>query len=328
MIKVCFNAGMVPMLRGSPGLGKSDIVHGIARENNFEVIDMRLSQSDPTDLNGFPKFTGDRAGYAPMDTFPLETDELPEGKNGWVLFLDEFNSAPLSVQAAAYKLVLDRRVGKFKLHDRVFIVCAGNKEDDGAIVNETSTAMQSRLVHMELVVDLPEWLNWAAKNDISPMITSYLQFKPDHIYTFKPNHEDLTYACPRTWAFANKLMKLAPPGSIDFFPLMAGALSEGVGAEFNAYTKVYLELPNMADIMKDPANIRVSEDPSVLYALTGALSHHATKDNIAEMLKFINRMPAEFQVITVRDMVRRDKELWRVPAMVEWVAKAGKEYLY
>lgn len=94
-------ANLVPMLVGSPGIGKSSIVHSIAKEHGLEVIDMRLAQCDPTDLLGFPTITGERAGYRPMETFPIEGDALPAGRNGWLLFLDEFNSSPTGVQAAA-----------------------------------------------------------------------------------------------------------------------------------------------------------------------------------------------------------------------------------
>lgn len=84
-------------------MGKSDIIRNIANRNKLKVIDMRLSQSDPVDLSGFPSINheANKASYKPMDTFPLSTDKIPDGFNGWVLFLDEINSAPISVQAAA-----------------------------------------------------------------------------------------------------------------------------------------------------------------------------------------------------------------------------------
>lgn len=96
-------AGLVPMLEGSPGVGKSDIIKRVAEQNKLKVIDLRLAQCDPCDLNGFPtvnKETG-TASYVPMDTFPIESTPIPKGYKGWLLFLDECNSAPRAVQAAA-----------------------------------------------------------------------------------------------------------------------------------------------------------------------------------------------------------------------------------
>lgn len=81
---------LVPMLVGSPGEGKSAIGQAIANMYNLKVIDVRLSQADPADLMGYPRIddkTG-KASYAPMDTFPLEGDVIPEGYSGWLVFFN------------------------------------------------------------------------------------------------------------------------------------------------------------------------------------------------------------------------------------------------
>ena len=99
----CIKAKLVPFLTGSPGMGKSSIIHEIAEEYNLEIIDVRLSQCDPSDLLGFPSVDSEtgKASYKPMATFPLRGDPIPKGKTGFMLFLDEFNSAPRAVQAAS-----------------------------------------------------------------------------------------------------------------------------------------------------------------------------------------------------------------------------------
>lgn len=51
MIAVYLNSNLVPFIVGSPGLGKSAIVHKYAKDNNLKVIDLRLAQCDPTELN-------------------------------------------------------------------------------------------------------------------------------------------------------------------------------------------------------------------------------------------------------------------------------------
>ena len=65
--------------------------------------------------NGLPKFEDNKATFVPFDIFPLSDWKLPEGKEGWLLFLDEFNSASKAVQAASYKLILDRCIGGTRL---------------------------------------------------------------------------------------------------------------------------------------------------------------------------------------------------------------------
>ena len=101
IITQLIRAKLVPLVKGSPGVGKSDIIHKIAADFGLKVIDLRLAQCDPTDMLGFPQIQGSKAGYVPMETFPIESDEIPKGYNGWLLFLDELTSAPKSIQAAA-----------------------------------------------------------------------------------------------------------------------------------------------------------------------------------------------------------------------------------
>lgn len=322
IIAKCIQARLVPLLKGSPGAGKSSIVHALADQYKLKVIDLRLSQCDPTDLMGFPSVTGKRAGYLPMETFPIEGDEIPAGYEGWLLFLDEFTSAATAVQAAAYKLVLDRMVGLHKLHKNVAIVCAGNLETDGAIVNEMSTAMQSRLVHFELVSDLSSFLDWAYAQGIDHRITSYLKFKPGNLYAFKPDHTDDTYACNRTWEFADRILKVTEDGDADRLPMLAGALGEGVGREFIGFMKIDQELPTIPQIVASPATIAVPLEPSILYAITGAIGHNATKDNLGPLIQYVNRLPKEFQVVTLREVVRRKKDLMAHPDLQKWIGAA------
>ena len=325
MLCYFLKARLVPMLVGSPGSGKSQIVHQIAAEYKLKVIDVRLAQCDPTDICGFPMVKGNKAGYIPMDTFPIEGDKIPEGYNGWLVFLDEFSSASPAVQAASYKLVLDRMVGNHPLHKNVAIVCAGNLETDNAIVQPMSTALQSRLVHMELVVDAKEWSDWAASAGIDHRITSYINFKPGNLYTFQPDHTDNTYASPRTWEFADRVMKVMEMDSPHLLPMLAGTISEGVAREFLGFCKNFANLPTISEIVQSPDTITIPREPSILFALTGALSHNASKDNFDQLIKFIKRLPLEFQVVCLRETIRRNKEMLGHKAVQQWITSNATE---
>ena len=325
MITTAIKARVVPMLKGSPGCGKSQIVHQIAESYNLEVIDLRLSQCDPTDLAGFPTIADGKADYVPMQHFPIEGDPLPEGKSGWLLFLDEATSAPPAIQAAAYKLVLDRMVGSHRLHKNVAMVLAGNLETDGAIVHEMSTALQSRLLHMELVVDPKEWDNWAVDRGVDKRITSYIKYKPGSLFTFSPDHTDSTYACPRTWEFADRLLKALPEDSLDALPLLAGTLSEGVAREFITFCKIYQDLITVDQILANASGAPVPREPSHLFALTGSLAENITEDNADGLMRYIKRMPTEFQVVCVREATRKaakeNRKLLQYPPVKEWISE-------
>ena len=118
-------------LWGPPGIGKSELVQQIVDDGalgNAYMIDMRLALMEPTDLRGYPfrnPETNTMEWAPPAD---LPTQELADEYDTIVVFLDELNSAPPSVQAAAYQLVLNKRIGQYNLPNNVKIVAAGNRE--------------------------------------------------------------------------------------------------------------------------------------------------------------------------------------------------------
>ena len=103
-------AGLTPMVSSSPGMGKSDIIRTIANTFKLKVIDFRVSQCEPVDMQGYPGVTNGRMTFNIPEYFPIEGDTVPDGYDGWLLFLDEFNSGNKQTEAAAYKLILDREV--------------------------------------------------------------------------------------------------------------------------------------------------------------------------------------------------------------------------
>jgi len=337
LISSAMRSRLVAVLHGSPGIGKSDIGRAIARKFNLKLIDFRLAQCDPTDLLGFPTIVGGRADYLPMVTFPIEGDPLPINEetgqpyDGWLLFFDEITSALPAIQAAAYKVVLDRMVGQHRLHECVAMIAAGNLEGDNAIVQPMSTALQSRLVHLELICDVGEWIDWAQKKGLDHKVTDFIQFAPKHLYSFDPDHTDKTYACPRTWEFANRhLVDLTAQGpealKEDLLPLLAGTLGEGIALEFNVFLDIYKDLPKIDAILANPTQIMVPTAPSVLYALTGTIAHHTTLDNVETMLQYVSRLAPEFQVTCLKDAKKRNERLVKHPAVQKWAVNNGKAF--
>ena len=332
LLKDTLNAGLVPSLLASPGVGKSDIIRQIANKANLQVIDFRLSQADPTDLNGFPTLNADRSRshYAPPETFPLEMDALPKNpdgtdKNGWLLFFDEMTSAAPSVQAAAYKVILDRMVGERKIHDKVFMACAGNLLTDKAVVNKLSTAMQSRMIHFNLEADVPSWIEWADSEGIDFRVKSFIQFRPELLHKFDPKHVDNTFPCPRTWEFMSRLVSNMATIPYDKLPLLAGCVGSGAAIEFREYTEIFQSLPTIQEIISSPDKVPVSDEPGTLYAITGLLSKNADKNNLVSIMEYASRLPMEFQVITLQGIVRKDITLKAEKPVLDWLMLNAEE---
>lgn len=326
-IKDVLKAKKVPMLMSSPGMGKSSIIRAIADEYQLKIIDIRLSQSDPTDLLGFPSINIERtkASYVPMNTFPIEGDEIPLGYKGWLILMDEFNSAPRSVVAAAYKIILERQIGEFNLHKNVAIVAAGNLATDRAIVNDIGNAMKSRLIHFEIEIDPKHWIKWAIQADIDYRIIAYIGFSPDRLLNFDPEHDDYTFECPRTWEFMSDIIKRWKEIPVNKLPILTGTIGEGGGRQFYGYCQVFKELPTLASIISNYNTISIPSEPSTKYAISGLISSSADRGNIDPLMKFVSRLPIEFQVITVRGILIRNKALLSTEGVREWLKVNAQE---
>ncbi len=302
-VSLCMDANLTAFVQGSPGLGKSAIVREIAEERNLELIDVRLTQCDITDLNGLPKLDGAKATFLPFDTFPVDGDPLPQGRDGWLLFLDELNSANKSVQASAYKLILDRMVGNHHLHGKVSIVAAGNLITDNAVVNSLSTALRSRMVNLVLESDSGLWIDWAMDHGVDPRVMAYIQYKPTNLFNFDPNKDEDTYACPRTWDMLSRLLSHMGRNQLDTFAELIVGIVGKIGLEFIAYAKYALELPSLEEIKSghlhsDP-KWEVGKIWMVLFHILSKFDQVVTEREIENVLNYVAGFGKEYLTILI-----------------------------
>lgn len=312
-----FYAGLVPYVEGSPGIGKSSIFHQVANKLGLKMIDHRLSTSAPEDLSGLPMIdqaTG-TAKFMPFaELFPLDTDELPEGKQGWCLFLDEFNSAPKSVQAAAYKLVLDRKTGQRDLHPNVVIGGAGNLSTDRAITNPVSTAMQSRLSHYVLDINFNEWLeDVALKNNWDRRIIAYLSRYNAKLFDFRPEHNEKTFCCPRTWEFVNQLLQTREPSKKGIDPkrtaAYAGKITSGVAVDFIQFTRCFENLISIKEIVADPEKCRIPNDQAEQWANITHMVEMVDEGNFGDLATYAGRFSLDFRILFGRMLMIQKPKL-------------------
>lgn len=316
------SAGLVPMLHGSPGSSKSSIAQQVAKDKNLFVIDFRVSTKSPEDFSGFPfpdKETK-KAAYMAFDTFPIEGDTIPDGYSGWLIILEEINSASLAIQAACYQLILDRAVGQDKLHKNVYMIACGNLITDRAIVNRMGTAMQSRLIHLEVALTPAVWIDWANKNKLDHRVIGFIGTFPKVLDTFDPDHNDFTFTCGRTWEFVSKL--ITPWDAIEHSTqkaILSGTVGKGPAQEFITYCKIYKKLPTISQIVNDPENTSIPEEPSICYAITNMLATFSDDNNLSNVFKYIIRLPMEFQIICIRAMLKRNPVIQGSAEWHSWI---------
>lgn len=241
------------MIWGAPGIGKSDLVRQTAAATDRPLIDLRLSQLEPTDLRGIPVHVDERVRWVPPEELPDAERDGPVG----ILFLDEINAAPPAVSAAAYQLILDRRLGQYRLPDGWMIVAAGNRLDDRGITYAMPAPLANRFMHVELQVDVDVWLNWARREGISERLTDFLDNEPHWLSHFDAEQEIAAFPSPRSWVFTHRILQRRQ--SDDAVTL--GQIAACVGPDAAAALARHWQSNNgLQDWLSDPEALRDIDD--------------------------------------------------------------------
>jgi hypothetical protein len=185
--------------------------------------------------------------------------------------------------------------------------------------------MQSRLIHGDLDSDHKEWLNWANAAHIDYRITSFINFKPDIINQFKPDHSDRTFPCERTWEFVSLLISKIPVLGSEHVSLVSGAIGEGAAREFIGFTKIFQDLPSIQDILNSPHSAKIPTEPSSIYGVSGILANNMNAANVGTLVIYASRLPLEFTMLTLKDTMRRTPTLIQSEPIQEWIAKNYKD---
>jgi hypothetical protein len=306
-------------LWGPPGIGKSSIVSQIAKDRGIGFIDLRLSLLDPTDLRGIPFFNSEdnSAVWAPASF-------LPDGsvKDG-ILFLDELNTAAPMVQASAYQLILDRKIGEYTLPDGWSIVAAGNRESDRGVVFRMASPLANRFVHLDMEVSLSDWQEWAKKNGIDGTIIAFTSYRPDALFSFNTKDDSKAFATPRTWQYVNEII-LSDPEDDLLMDLIKGAIGEELAAAFLGFKNVAKSLPDIDAILQGTLD-EVPRETSALHILCTALTMRVDEETRASeldnLLKYTLLLPGEFAVMIVQELRSRNIDLEYLKSWTSWTRK-------
>ena len=271
-LQQCFKTKRPVFLWGPPGIGKSELVANMAEEMQGHMIDLRLGQMDPTDIRGIPFYNKEANVMDWAPPIELPTEELASQYPVIVLFLDEMNSAAPSVQSAAYQLILNRRVGKYKLPDNVVMVAAGNREGDKGVTYKMPSPLANRFVHLEMRPDFDAWQRWAVQNNIHKDVVGYVSFAKQDLFDFDPKSSSRAFATPRSWTFVSQLLESDLPTNIET-DLVAGTVGDGTAVKFMAHRKVAGQMPNPRDILDGKVKELKVKEISAMYSLTVSMCY-------------------------------------------------------
>ncbi len=305
-----------PFIWGAAGVGKSQGVTQIAENikketgRNVSVTDVRLLLFSPVDLRGVPVADAERkfTNWLRPAIFNMQDDDNTVN----ILFLDELSAAPQSVQAAAYQICLDRKIGEHKLPDNCIVIAAGNRTTDKSVSYAMPKALCNRLMHFSVYADYESWREWAVKNGIHSSVIGYLGFDRNKLCV-EPDTSDYAYPTPRSWAFVSQLLKTMNAAPSKIHNLISACIGSGTAVEFEAYCKVFRDLPDIEKIFDGGYGV-YPKTADALYALVSGLTEavwsrrdmisQQETDNICE---YAARFPSDFGAMFFKDINNIDE---------------------
>lgn len=321
------------MLWGPPGVGKSQMVAQVAARHGVPVIDIRLSQMEPSDLRGIPFREGNLVEWAVPAMLPDRERHGPTG----ILFLDEITSAPPSVSAAAYQLILDRRLGAYQVPDGWAIFAAGNRQGDRGVTYSMPAPLANRFSHFEVEPSLDDWVSWAYANGIDERLIAFLRFRPELLFDFDPAHNPVAFPSPRSWEFAHRALQKFGDRSGLLGPALQACVGPAAGIELAAFVENLDKLPDIDAIVCGDA-APVPHEIDLQYAVASALVARAVrakgspqaKKTYEHILAYAATFPQrEIGVMLVSDMHRAvGQELFAVPQFSRWAKSVADVMLF
>lgn len=292
---------------GACGVGKSQIVAQVAADLGYDFLDVRAVQLDPVDLRGLPRIASGQTEWVPPKFLPTA------GKG--ILFLDELTSAPQMTQAGCYQLVLDRRLGEYVLPEGWVVLAAGNPASERGVHFAMPRPLRNRFVHLELEPDPEEWSRWAIKAGVRPEIVAFLRFKPELLHDAEVRSDANAWPTPRSWMMASNVLSgvakrrqtASLTGTNEFeAQLLDGTVGPVAASEFVAFLRLFRGLPSIDQILLSPDTAPLPTEPSAQIAIATALGRAITDTSIGRVLTYLDRMPAEMCVLSMRDAAARD----------------------
>lgn len=341
LVALTLKTGISVLLRGHPGVGKSSLALELAQEMGLTLVDIRLAQREPAELAGvyFP----DREREV-LSLFPPEwVRQACEGPT--LVFLDEINAAVTRLhQAAAYQIVLERRVGPFRFHPGTRVLAAGNLEEDNAIVTALSSALANRFAHYTMRVDARAWLQWGARHDVDEGILAYIaRYGEEALYDQQGasgQGDDYAFPSPRSWEMASRVLRAARGEASPQLGRRAVAACVGVGAadKLFSYLRIYRQVDARKVVRRGLAlDFRRGKhgEPSFIYAAIYAVAawlvnevdvSSLTAEHLENVVAFLRSpgLDPEYVFLFLRQIKQRPELFQRLKGVAGFRALAGE----
>lgn len=328
---ICKQTNQSVLILGRPGGGKTTIVHKVCDMTKTYAVVRRVNGMDPTDL-GLPYVYEDNNGikrhsFTVPDFFFGADDDIPEEYPGGVaVFFDEVPQGLPAMQNRIREMLQERTLSGRKVNDKVWFVLAGNFAQDKAATYPIPKQLLNCLSVVALAPDLEDFFRFCSTHNIRPEIPAFAKLFPDCLDSYDP--DSMINCTSRSLCTVSPLMDTNPPMDAEL-DLYSSRIGKGWGAQFTGFLQVFRDLPKLEDIVKSPMRTELPDEDrtDVLCALAAMLGRALNYNNADSVIKYLQRLPAEFCVFAMRDAFRRNAEtggnLHKHKAMTQWAYEHG-----
>jgi hypothetical protein len=310
------------LLLSPPGVGKSETVVRAAEEAGLPCRSLLGTQIAPEDVSGIPRIVGERSVFCPPRVL------LPEHPEPFCLFLDELPAAQPDVQKALYSLLLERRLGEHLLPAGSWVVAAGNRAEDRALVRTLSSALVNRVFVLQIRADAAEWLAWAARAGVRPEVRAFIRFVPEAIHRGMAE-ASTPFSTPRAWTSLSRAMDLAERAGVLDGPTVR-ALAFGRVSAMDALvfcTMVEERVPELQPVetyLHAPSTLPSELGPRwfVLNRIRNLALAHKLRAQAGEADAFLRALSLEERFVVLTDAVDAWGQLGAAPAMLDTLREA------
>jgi hypothetical protein len=311
-IKALFPIQRTISIEGSPGGGKTTLVHEAAKELDIPCIERHMPTMLVEDFGIlFPETGSNTLHYKLPEWFPVKGKAPEQG----ILLFDDRNQAGPDLQKVLANICQARTLHGVEMPDGWMVISTGNRQADRAGANRVLSHLRNRETVYELETHLDDWTAWAIAHNVKPEVISFIRFRPGLLHDFDPQRDQ--NATPRSWVEGVSDVLGTVPAAAEF-ESFKGAVGEGAAAEFVGFVRIFRKLPNPDAILLNPTTADVPKDPATLYALSGAIAQRATESNFERVCTYSERMPPEFSVLTISYAARRNPDLANTQAFTKW----------
>jgi hypothetical protein len=226
---------------GKAGIGKTALIHDYAREKGCQLVHLAPAQIEEMgDLLGMPAIDGEQTVFR-------QPSWVPRSKGPGILLLDDFNRADERIIKGLMQLLQEKKIIAWSLPPGWTIVLTANPEALNYNVTPLDEAVMTRMMHLTMVFDILDWVNWAEKYQLAAWCIDFALARQE---LFEEERQS-----PRTFsqfAFQVSRLDLIPhPDNESLLLLARSILGEKTALTLKQFLSGgFQNIPRIADLLR------------------------------------------------------------------------------